>query len=107
MNLTVKLSLLTLALAGFSSAAWCDELTGQQVFDKYCVYCHGPDAEGAGTRQLAATRGEDKALLAERSDLAPEYVRYVVRNGLRAMPPFVPSELTEQQLEALTEFLSP
>jgi len=101
-----RVALLTL-LAGFMPALWASELNGQQVFDKYCVYCHGSDAEGAGTRQLAATRGEDKAVLTARNDLAPEYVRYVVRNGLRAMPPFVPSELTEGQLQALTDFLSP
>lgn len=82
------------------------EITGQEVFDRQCVHCHGPGKEATGTLQLARTRGEDRALLTERDDLAPEYVRYVVRHGLKAMPAYVPSDLTEAQLEALTDFLA-
>jgi hypothetical protein len=38
--------------------------------------------------------------------LPPEYIRIVVRHGLRAMPAFVPSDLTDAQLQALTEYLT-
>ncbi len=82
------------------------ELTGKEVFDHYCVHCHGPGNEGAGTLQLARTRGEDKALLTERTDLRPEYIQYIVRHGLKAMPAFVPSDLTDAQLEALADYLT-
>jgi mono/diheme cytochrome c family protein len=80
---------------------------GREVFDRLCSHCHAPGVEHPATRQLAVTRGEDKAVLAERRDLAAEYIRYVVRNGLKSMPGFYPSDLTEAQLESLVEYLSP
>ena len=82
------------------------DLTGQEVFARHCVHCHGPGNEAVGTLQLARTRGKDKALLTERKDLPAEYIRIVVRNGLKAMPAFVPSDLTDAQLQALTEYLT-
>ena len=56
--------------------------------------------------QLSRTRGQDKALLTQRTDLAPDYIEYVVRHGLKSMPPFVPSDLTDDKLKALVRFLT-
>jgi mono/diheme cytochrome c family protein len=93
------------ALAGLAMPAVGTEMTGREVFDHYCTYCHGT-ADGPGTMQLKRTRGAEKALLAQRTDLAPEYIESVVRHGLKAMPPFAPSDLTEVKLKALVAFLS-
>lgn len=82
------------------------ELTGKEVFDRHCVHCHGPGDEMTGTLQLARTRGEDKALLTERDDLPPVYIQMIVRQGLKAMPAFVPSDLNDAQLQALVEYLT-
>jgi mono/diheme cytochrome c family protein len=82
------------------------ELTGRQVFDRHCVHCHGPGNEGPGTLQLARTRGPDKALLAERNDLPAAYIQMIVRQGLKAMPAFVPSDLTDAQLKVLADYLA-
>lgn len=100
----IALSALALLLA--QSAGAQSQETGREIFERHCIHCHGPGADMAGTQQLTLTRGEDKALLTERNDLAKEYIEYVVRNGLRAMPPFVPSDLTEKDLAALTAYLS-
>lgn len=81
------------------------ERTGQEVFDRHCVHCHGASEEAPGTQQLARTRGEALALLTEREDLPAAYIETIVRKGLRAMPAFVPSDLTDAQLKALTDFL--
>ncbi|MCP5145878.1 MAG: cytochrome c [Gammaproteobacteria bacterium] len=79
---------------------------GKTVFERDCIQCHGPGNEAVGTLQLARTRGEDKALLTERTDLVPAYIEYIVRHGLNAMPPFVPSGLTETELKALVAYLT-
>ena len=94
------------ALLAVTGPAVTAELTGKEVFDRHCVHCHGPGNEATGTLQLARTRGQDKALLTERNDLPAVYIQYVVRHGLRAMPAFVPSDLTDAQLQALTDYLS-
>lgn len=79
---------------------------GKAAFDRHCVHCHGPGEEAVGTVQLARTRGEQFALLTERDDLAAPYIEFVVRNGLKAMPAFVPSDLTQAKLDALTDYLT-
>ena len=89
-----------------SAPAAAADLTGKEVFDRHCVQCHGPGNEGTGTLQLARTRGEDKALLTERDDLPAAYVQMIVRQGLKAMPAFVPSDLTDAQLKALADYLT-
>ena len=44
------------------------------------------------------------AAIAARTDLAPDYIEYIVRHGLRSMPAFVPSDLTDARLDALIAF---
>jgi mono/diheme cytochrome c family protein len=93
------------ALAGMGAAAAGEKPQGKEVFAQYCSQCHGP-GDAPGTVQLGRTRGKDKALLAERSDLAPEYIEYIVRHGLKSMPPFAPSDLDDARLKALVEYLT-
>jgi mono/diheme cytochrome c family protein len=81
------------------------EPTGKEIFDQYCSHCHGP-GDAPATVQLSRTRGKEKGLLTARTDLAPEYIEYIVRHGLKSMPPFVPSDLTEAKLKALVAFLA-
>jgi len=78
---------------------------GKAVFDRNCSHCHAPGPYRPGTLQLGLTRGPDRAVLEERTDLTADYVRHVVRHGLKAMPPFVPSTITEAELRALTDYL--
>jgi len=91
--------------AGLAMPAVSAELTGNELFAHYCTYCHGAQ-DGPGTQQLRRTRGADKALLMQRTDLAPDYIEYVVRHGLKSMPPFVPSDLTDTKLKALAGYLT-
>jgi mono/diheme cytochrome c family protein len=93
------------ALAGLASTANGAEISGKDVFDQYCAQCHEP-GDAPGTVHLTRTRGKEKGLLTQRTDLAPEYVEYVVRHGLKSMPPFVPSDLTDAKLKALVGFLA-
>jgi len=80
--------------------------TGQQVFEAKCSHCHAPGLANPGTHQLAVTRGEDRAVLEQRTDLAAEYVEFIVRHGLNAMPAFAPTDVTEAQLVELAAYLS-
>jgi mono/diheme cytochrome c family protein len=70
--------------AGF---AWED---GAEVYTKICALCHdtsvGPTILGRS--------------------LDPLYIKLIVRNGSRAMPAFRASEIDEQSLEELAEYVS-
>ena len=94
------------ALLAATAPAVAADMTGKEVFERHCVHCHAPGNEATGTLQLARTRGEDKALLTERDDLPAVYIQMIVRQGLKAMPAFVPSDLTDAQLQALTDYLT-
>ena len=93
-----------IALLLISTSALAAEPNGKDVFDHYCIHCHGP-GDAPGTVQLSRTRGQDKGLLTQRTDLAPEYIEYIVRHGLKSMPPFAPSDLDDAKLKALIGFL--
>lgn len=81
-------------------------LTGKEVFSKNCSQCHSAGIGYPGTQQLARTRGEAFSVLEERTDLNEVYIAYIVRNGLSAMTPFTPTEVTDEELERLTEYLT-
>ena len=99
------ISILASALVVRTTSSPAADLTGKEVFDHYCSYCHG-SSDGAGTMQLRRTRGKDQALLAERTNLSPDYIEYVVRHGLKSMPPFAPADLTDAKLKVLAAFLA-
>jgi cytochrome c5 len=79
---------------------------GREVYELFCATCHATGEGRAGTMRLAERLGSDKAVLVERTDLQPEYVKGVVRRGIMLMPPFRPSEIPDADLEALAEFLA-
>ena len=79
---------------------------GKKIFDTQCTYCHAPGDEHPGTMQLRVTRGEDFAVLEQRADLTPDYVKYIVRNGLNGMAPFTPTTITDAELDQLAAYLA-
>jgi mono/diheme cytochrome c family protein len=78
---------------------------GREVYDLFCASCHAAGEGRAGTLRLKERLGPDKAVLVERTDLQPEYIKGVVRQGIMLMPPFRPSEIPDADLEALAAFL--
>lgn len=86
---TVVVCALVLPHLGWAQAAgqWRD---AQQMYAQTCAYCHG-----AGV--AVELRG---------SGLPPEYVAAVIRNGLRAMPAFRPSDFNDADIAALVEMIT-
>jgi mono/diheme cytochrome c family protein len=93
------------------------ETRGREVFAQRCAACHGPiptEIFGPtflppmpGTQALAARyRGELPAALEERTDLVGVYIRTVVRSGYVSMPFFRPTELSDEDLDALVAYLT-
>lgn len=105
----MKRQTLILALLLYVSGlcpAYADAATsGKALFEKHCSHCHAPGYEHPGTRQLGLSRGKDKAVLVERHDLSGEYINYVVSNGLMAMPAFLPTDITDAQMQELINYL--
>ena len=82
---------------------------GKVVFDQWCIHCHGQMQRGPlpGTASLTIKyRGELPALLEERTDLVPEFIRTVVRGGLFGMPITRKTEVSEAELEDIIAYLT-
>lgn len=77
----------------------------QDVFADRCAYCH--EAGGWGTRVLARRVPDGEAELLKRSSLPAAYTAAVVRRGIGAMPQFTPTELTDEEIAALADWLDP
>ncbi len=79
--------------------------SGEKSWALFCEGCHKPGPEAPGTRVLAARLGWDKAPLKGRQDLDPAYVKQVVRRGLLEMAPLRPTDITDEELDALIAYL--
>ena len=89
---------------------------GQEVFQARCQICHGTipkDVVPGGIPPMPGTqalqiryKGAKPAMLEQRTDLTPEFVRAIVRNGINSMPSFRPTEVTNSDLDVLGAYLS-
>lgn len=116
--MTRLLHLLALCIAVVSPAVAQtppSEKNGKVVYDKWCAPCHGAIAPAtgwangalAGTGALAVKyKGSVPAVLEDRTDLAPAYIRYVVRNGLFGMPITRKTEISDAELEDVAAYLT-
>ena len=79
---------------------------GKRLFDRHCAECHAAGFGHPGTQQLGWTRGADRAVLEQRSDLPAAYISLIVRNGLQEMPAFRPTEINDAELRQLADYLA-
>ena len=80
---------------------------GSEIYAYWCNACHGPEVIKPGTGALQAKyQGAVPAALSERRDMAPAFVKIMVRQGISMMPFFRPTEISEPDLEALSIYLT-
>jgi (+)-pinoresinol hydroxylase len=92
------------------------ETRGKAVFDKWCTPCHGAVAPKnvmfgngalAGTSALAVKyQGKLPAVLEQRTDLTPTFIKTVVRHGLHGMPITRKTEISDTELEDIVAYLT-
>jgi mono/diheme cytochrome c family protein len=85
---------------------------GRAKFEHSCAPCHGDGIGDDGRAMLPGTdalrikyQGSLPALLERRTDLNAEAIRTFVRRGTWSMPPFRPTEVTEQDIQDLAAYL--
>jgi mono/diheme cytochrome c family protein len=98
----ILIAVLTLATAARSSAQGSP--SGAETYAYECGYCHLPG--GTGTAMLERRLGEDRSLLEERDDLAEDFIRVVVRNGIVSMPALTRVEVTDDELDRIVAYLT-
>ena len=92
--------------AAMPEVAESPHAAGREIYDYWCLPCHGAGPGHAGTMALAQRLGSEQSVLLERDNLPAEYVKFVVRNGLQMMPPLMPTEITDAGLESLALYVA-
>ncbi len=77
---------------------------GEKLFHARCGYCHL--AGGTGTIMLGRRLGNDRALLAQRTDLTVAYVEKITRVGINGMPPHTRIEVPDSELDLIAAYLT-
>ncbi|MEM8936560.1 MAG: cytochrome c [Pseudomonadota bacterium] len=83
---------------------------GREVYVQWCEICHGEGVGMAGTSSLARKYqdfDDMPALLTERTDLYPAVTKLFVRQGVKSMPYFRKTEISDEDLDALAAYLAP
>ena len=81
---------------------------GKEVYQYWCTPCHDSGPEMPGTQALEFLyKGQKPAVLEDRTDLVPEYTKIIVRNGISVMPFFRKTEISDEDLDALADYLAP
>lgn len=81
--------------------------TGQVVYEHWCAPCHAPGMEHPGTMALQTKyKGKIPAVLLDRTDITPAFIKYYVRHGVSIMPFFRKTEISDKQLDALANYMA-
>jgi mono/diheme cytochrome c family protein len=82
---------------------------GAALFSNNCGYCHLVGGMGTNllTKQrIAAGQPPETALLVNRTDLQPDYIKSVVRMGKGAMPHQTKVDITDAELDSVAAYLA-
>jgi mono/diheme cytochrome c family protein len=103
-----QLSTLLTTLAGLVciGSVSAEDITGKQVYENWCHQCHMPSPFAPGTIQLKHTRGEALSVIENRREFPEEYTRMIVRRGIGGMPNFRRTEITDEELDMLAEYMA-
>jgi len=103
----VLLAAVLLSFAGSALAAPDDTQIerGHKVYAKWCFPCHGTGPGKPGTESLRQ-RGQNPAVLEERTDLTAPAIKQFVRHGVLFMPMFRKTEISDADLDAIAAYLT-
>jgi (+)-pinoresinol hydroxylase len=97
--------LLSFAPSTFASPDDAQIERGHKVYDKWCLPCHGAGPGKPGTDSLRQ-RGQNPAVLDERTDLTAPMIKQFVRHGVLFMPMFRKTEISDADLDAIAAYLT-
>ncbi len=76
---------------------------GEALYVEYCAMCHTADGMGTGLLERA---GRPQGQLEHRENLVAQFVVVAARNGIGNMPAIPRGELSDEDLQAIAEYLA-
>ncbi|MCX7676335.1 MAG: cytochrome c [Alteraurantiacibacter sp.] len=76
---------------------------GEALYVEYCIMCHGPTGMGTGLLERA---GRPQPMLEMRSGMPAAFFVTAARNGIGNMPAIPRGEVSDEQLQAIAEYLA-
>ena len=107
LKLVLTTTSLLLLATGSAFADDTGKPQGQVVYEHWCAPCHAEGMEHPGTMALNTKyQGKIPAVLIQRTDLTPDFVKQFVRHGVSIMPFFRKTEISDRDLDALAKFIA-
>jgi (+)-pinoresinol hydroxylase len=80
--------------------------TGKALYAHFCADCHDGGAGHPGTLRMAGDFRADQSVLLKSAAINRDLVRLAVRKGFQMMPPFRPTEITDEELDRLADYVA-
>lgn len=98
-------------IAGAADAAQVER--GKATFSYWCASCHagtvwenGRTLPGTSSLAVKYKGTSTSAVLEERTDLLPDYIKAVIRNGSKGMPTFRKTEISARDADDIAAYLA-
>lgn len=78
----------------------------QRIYGKWCSDCHSVPGRPGSMALERKYHGNPSAILEQRTDLNPDYVKLVVRHGVSFMPSFRKTEISDAELALVADYLA-
>lgn len=110
MRLIVITASLTFAAGGLLLTHHVDaqeeaEPSGQELFEMWCADCHDPGPGHPGTLRMEGDFGVENSVLREMQAVNRPLIHLAVRRGFAMMPPFRPTEISDEELERIASYI--
>lgn len=79
--------------------------SGKDIYAHWCADCHDPGPGHPGTLRMEGDFGAESSVLLRFPNLDAETVKFAVRNGFQMMPPFRVTEISDEELDRLAQFV--
>ncbi|MCI6989326.1 MAG: cytochrome c [Campylobacter sp.] len=78
---------------------------GKEIYQYWCATCHAKNMPGTNALAVLYKDTGVPAVLEEREDLTSDFIAFYVRNGKHSMPFFRKTEINDEELKALQDYL--
>ena len=80
--------------------------SGKDLYTHFCADCHDGGPGHPGTLRMSGDFPADQSVLLKSAAINRALVKMVVRKGFQMMPPFRPTEITDEELDRLADYVA-